>query len=246
LFIEGADRAREAVRKNEFQGVDVIKVTAEENLTVPELAAVIEEAHRVHLKVAVHAIDTASIQTAIDAGADSIEHGSFATEEQLKLMRSKGIFLDLTPTWYDGFRLKLHDASIVMSPPFRADFVTGDDQSRQRAAARVQRVLKSGVKFAAGSDMCWFYPGHTRGQAAAMMFSALRKAGMPAIDIIRAVTVNAAEMLGWQDRVGSVEPGKFADLVAVAGDPIADISELERVRFVMKDGQLVRNDLAQP
>jgi imidazolonepropionase-like amidohydrolase len=106
--------------------------------------------------------------------------------------------------------------------------------------------LKSGVKFAAGSDMCWFYPGKTRGQASAMIFSALRKAGMPALDIIRAVTVNAAEMLGWQDLVGAIEPGKFADLVAVSGDPIADISELERVRFVMKHGQLVRNDLASP
>ena len=66
---------------------------------------------------------------------------------------------------------------------------------------------------------------------------------MPSLDIIRAVTTNAAEMLGWQDRVGAVEPGKFADLVAVAGDPVADIGELERVRFVMKDGQVVRNDL---
>jgi imidazolonepropionase-like amidohydrolase len=72
----------------------------------------------------------------------------------------------------------------------------------------------------------------------------LRQAGMPALDVIRAVTINAAEMLGWQDRIGAVEPGKFADLVGVAGDPIADITELERVRFVMKDGKVVRNDLA--
>jgi imidazolonepropionase-like amidohydrolase len=91
--------------------------------------------------------------------------------------------------------------------------------------------------------MCWFYPGKTRGQASAMMFSALHKAGMPPLDIIRAVTTSAAEMLGWQDRIGAIEPGKFADLVAVAGDPLADITELERVRFVMKDGQVVKNDL---
>jgi len=77
------------------------------------------------------------------------------------------------------------------------------------------------------------------------MFAALHDdAGMPPLDVIRAVTTNAAEMLGWQDRVGGIESGKFADLVAVAGDPIADISELERVRFVMKNGQVVRNDLA--
>jgi imidazolonepropionase-like amidohydrolase len=75
------------------------------------------------------------------------------------------------------------------------------------------------------------------------MFTALQRAGMPPLDIIRAVTTNAAEMLGWQDRVGAVEPGKFADLVAVAGDPVANIAELERVRFVMKNGQVIRNDL---
>lgn len=75
-------------------------------------------------------------------------------------------------------------------------------------------------------------------------FAALHEAGMPSLDVIRAIITNAAEMLGWQDRIGAIEPGKFADLVAVSGDPIADITELERVRFVMKDGQVVRNELA--
>jgi len=131
-----------------------------------------------------------------------------------------------------------------VSPALRAANAASDARSRERAAARVRRVLRSGVRFAAGSDMCWFYPGKTRGQATATMFPALRKAGMPPLDILRAVTTSAAEMLGWQDRVGAVEPGKFADLVAVAGDPIADAGELERVRFVMKDGKVVRNDLA--
>jgi imidazolonepropionase-like amidohydrolase len=244
LQVRGTDSAREAVRANLFYNVDVIKITIGEDFTQAEVTAIADEAHRQHLRVAVHAIDAASIQTAIDAGVDSIEHGNYATDEQLKSMRSKGIYLDLTPTWYDGFDLQFHDASIVMSAAVRSDLATGDDRARQRAAARIQRVLKSGVKFAAGSDMCWFYPGHTRGQASAMMFSALGKAGMPAIDIIRAVTTNAAEMLGWQDRVGTIEPGKFADLIAVAKDPLADISELERVRFVMKDGQLIKNELA--
>jgi imidazolonepropionase-like amidohydrolase len=99
------------------------------------------------------------------------------------------------------------------------------------------------VKFAAGSDMCWFYPGRSRGQASANVLTSLHDAGMPPLDVIRAVTTNAAAMLGWQDRVGAVEPGTFADLVAVAGDPIADITELERVRFVMKGGQVVRDEL---
>jgi imidazolonepropionase-like amidohydrolase len=243
-LIDGTDRAREAVRQNEFQNVDVIKVSADENLTVPELAAVVAEAHRQHLKVAVHAVDAASIQTAIDGGADTIEHGNFVTDEQLTLMRDKGIFLVLTPTFYNGFFLKITEPSIVMSSAMHAEEAASVGRRNERYAQLVQRVLKSGVKYAAGSDMCWFYPGKTRGQASVATFVNLRQAGMSALDVIRAVTVNAADMLGWQDRIGAIEPGKFADLVAVAGDPIADITELERVRFVMKDGQVVKNELA--
>ena len=243
LLIEGADRARQAVRQNAFQNVDVIKVTADENLTLPELAAVVEEAHREHLKVAVHAADHTSIQTAIDAGADSIEHGNEATDGQLKQMRDKGIFFGLTPTAYGGFFLKIMEPSIVLSPEARASRATSSARRDKQYSDLIQRVLKSGVKFAAGSDMCWSYPGKTRGEASTATFVNLRGAGMTPLEIIRAVTANAAEMLGWQDRVGAIEPGKFADLVAVAGDPLADISELERVRFVMKDGQVVRNDL---
>jgi imidazolonepropionase-like amidohydrolase len=269
LMIDGADRAREAVRRNEFQNVDVIKVTADENLTVPELAAAIEEAHRAHLKVAVHAIDSTSIQTAIDAGADSIEHGNEATDVQLKQMRDKGMFFDFTPTSYGGFFTKIFEATTAMSLELRPKRLEADERSRQRfndlaqllkSGAKfpdesderenqrynrlVQRVLKSGVKFAAGTDSSWFYPGKTRGQTSVSRFPTLHEAGMQPLDVIRAITTNAAEMLGWQDRVGAVEPGKFADLVAVAADPIADITELERVRFVMKNGEVVRNDFA--
>ncbi len=244
LLIEGVDQARQAVRRNAFQNVDVIKVTADENLTVAELAAVTEEAHRDHLKVAVHAVDKVSIQTAIDARADSVEHGNEVTDAQLKQMRDKGIFLDLTPRFNDGFYLKITEPSIVISPASRADAASRNARRKESDDQLIQRVLKSGVKFAAGSDMCWFYPGKSRGQASAGTLVKLRDAGMPPLDVIRSIITNAAEMLGWQDRVGMVEPGKFADLVAVAGDPIADITELERVRFVMKGGDVVvRNDL---
>jgi imidazolonepropionase-like amidohydrolase len=246
LLIDGTDRAGAAVRQNAFQNVDVIKVTADENLTVPELAAVVEEAHRQHFKVAVHAVDTTSIQTAIDAGADSIEHGNDSTGEQLRQMRDKGIFLDLTPTSYGGFFLKIMEPSIVLSAETRASRVSSSARRDKQYKDLVQRVLKSGVKFAAGSDMCWFYAGKTRGQASTATFVKLRDAGMPALDVIRAITINAAEVLGWQDRIGTVAPGRFADLVAVSGDPLADITELERVRFVMKDGKVVRNDLTKP
>jgi imidazolonepropionase-like amidohydrolase len=244
LFIDGIDRARQAVRQNEFQNVDVIKVSADENLTVPELAAVVDEAHRQHLKVAVHAVDRSSIQTAIDASADSIEHGDQASDEQLKQMHEKGIFFDLTPTFYGGGYLKIAEPTIVIPPATRAERARSAERRKQQYDELVERVLKSGVKFAVGSDMCWSYPGKTRGQASVATFVRLGQAGMPALEVIRAVTINAAEMLGWADRIGVVEPGEFADLVAVAGDPITDITELESVRFVMKDGQVVRNDLA--
>jgi len=242
--IEGPDAARQAVRENVFYNVDVIKVTVDDDLTVAEMTAIVEEAHRQHLKVAAHAVSAGNIQTAIDGGADSIEHGNDVTDEQLKEIRGKGIFFDITPTFWGGFFTKVSEPSIVMSPALKSELTASDDRRRQKVASFTQRILKSGVKFAAGSDMCWFYPGKTRGQATASRFPLLHEAGMPSIDVIRAITTNAAEMLGWQDRIGAVEPGKFADLVAVAGDPIADIIELERVRFVMKDGQLVRNDLA--
>src|SRR5215471_8277206 len=245
LLIDGTDRAREAVRRNEFQNVDVIKVAADENLTVPELAAAIDEAHRKHLKVAVHAVDKTSIQTAIDAGADSIEHGNEATDAQVKQMRDKHIFFDLTPTNYEGFLRKGAEKMVLFSAGSQAAFASSVTHDKQQYDLLVQRVLKSGVKFSAGSDMCWFYPGKTRGEASTAVFVNLHQAGMPALDVIRAITTNAAEMLGWQDRIGAVEPGKFADLIAVAGDPVADISELERVRFVMKEGQVIRNDLGQ-
>ena len=243
LLIDGADAARQAVRQNAFQNVDVIKVTADENLTVAELTAVVEEAHREHLKVAVHAVDKNSIQTAIDAGADSIEHGNDVTDDQLKQMRDKNIFLDLTPTSYGGFFLKIMEPSIVLSAETRSSRLTSGARRDKQYHDFVQRVLKSGVSFAAGSDMCWFYPGRTRGQASVATFVNLRDAGMSPLDVLRAITINAAEMLGWQDRIGVIEPGKLADLVAVAGDPVADITELEHILFVMKGGQVVKNGL---
>jgi len=190
LLIDGVDKARQAVRQNTFQNVDLIKVSADENLTVPELAAVVEEAHRQHLKVAVHAIDKTAIQTAIDAGADSIEHGNEVTDEQLKQIRDKGIFFDLTPTFYGDFLGKITEPSIVISAASRAADAGSNARRKQRYDQLVERVLKSGVKFAAGSDMCWFYPGKTRGEESTATFVNLRNAGMPPLDVIRAITIN--------------------------------------------------------
>lgn len=247
LEVANLDEGRRAVDENLFYDVDVIKVTLDDDgigINAPIMSAIVEEAHRAHKKVAAHAAGQGAIQIAIDAGADSIEHGNDVTDEQLKAMRDKGIFLDITPTFWSGFFTKITEPSIVLLPTSKAALAASDERRRQKVASFTQRILKSGVKFAAGSDMCWFYPGKTRGQASATMFAHLHDAGMPPLDVLRAVTINAAEMLGWQDRIGGIEPGKFADLVAVSGDPIADIHELERVRFVMKGGHVIRNDLS--
>jgi len=270
LEADSPDEGRQAVLTNGFYGVDVIKVSVEDDFTPAEMTAIVDQAHRAHLKVAAHAVGQSAIQMAIDAGADSVEHGNEATDAQLKQMHDKGIFFDFTPTSYGDFFTRIFDGTIAMSLKMRperrgsdertrqryndlaqqllkgAEFPDPSDESRDKVYDNlVQRVMKSGVKFAAGSDMGWFYPGKTRGEASISRFPTLHKAGLPSLDVIRAITINAAEMLGWQDRIGAVEPGKFADLVAVSGDPIADITELERVRFVMKGGQVVRNDIQQ-
>lgn len=246
LEVSSVEDASRAVQENLFYNADVIKVVADDDgvgITVPVMTAIVAAAHRAHKRVAVHAGSKLAIQTAIDGGADSIEHGNAVTDEQLQMMRDKGIYFDITPTFWSGFLTKVYEANIAMSPAMKAREAAANERTPARVSSLIQRILKSGVKFSAGSDMCWFFPGKTRGQATATMFSALHDAGMSPLDILRAVTINAAELLGWQDRVGAVESGKFADLVAVSGDPIADVSELERVRFVMKDGQEVRNDL---
>jgi imidazolonepropionase-like amidohydrolase len=243
MAIESPDAARRAVRANVFNNADVIKIALEDDVTQQELSAIVDEAHRHQLKVAAHAGSRSGIQAAIDAGVDSIEHGNDVSDEQLRRMRDKGIFMVLTPGFYDGRFSRIIEANVVVSPAARTARAASDQRARGRYDALVQRVLKSGVKFAVGSDMCWYYPGHTRGQASVEVFTAIHGAGMPSLDIIRAITSSAAELLGWQDRVGTIEPGKFADLVAVAGDPLADISELERVRFVMKGGRVVKNEI---
>ena len=245
LVVATADEGRRAVDQNLFYDVESIKVALDDDgvgITAQVLKAIVEEAHRAHKKVAVHAQTTVAVQTAIDGGADSIEHGNGVTDEQLKSMRDKGIWFDLTPTFFDGFLGSVIEAEVVLSPPLKARMDTLRERKLPGDTEFIRRILKSGVKFAVGSDMCWLYPGKTRGQASALMFSALHHAGMPSLDIVRAVTASAAEMIGWQDRVGAIEPGRFADLVAVTGDPIADIAQLEQIRFVMKGGDVIRND----
>ncbi|HEU4414650.1 MAG TPA: amidohydrolase family protein [Candidatus Angelobacter sp.] len=248
LQVGSADEARKAVRENLLYGADLIKVVADADnrfMTPAEMKAIVEEAHRAKIKVAVHATTVTGIQAAIDAGVDSIEHGNDVTDEQLKAMREKGIFLDITEIFFGGRLRTMIEKRQVLPPQIQAGLKAYEQMDGQKTPLRIQRILKSGVKYTAGSDMWFDYPGKTRGQATAIMFGALKDLGIPTADIIRAATLNAADLLGWQEQVGTIEPGKFADLIAVAGDPLADITELERVQFVMKDGEVIKNALAR-
>ncbi len=249
LQVGSPDEARKQVREDRLYGADLIKVVADTDdgrfMTTEEMKAIVEEAHRSHMKVAVHASTVTGIQTSIDAGVDSIEHGDDATDAQLKAMHDKGIFFDITETYYGGRLRAWVEKSIILPPEVQMGLAAYEKKQQATVPPRLQKILQYGLKFSAGSDMWFDYPGKTRGQATALMFGAMHDAGMPAADVLRAATVNAAELLGWQDRVGTLEPGKFADLIAVAGDPLADITELEHVQFVMKGGEVVKNDLGR-
>lgn len=248
LQVGSSDEARRAVREDLFYGADLIKVVADADnrfITPEEMKAIVEEAHRAKVKVAVHATTVTGIQTAVDAGVDSIEHGNDITDEQLKTMHEKGIFLDITELLFGGRLRAMIEKRQVLPPQLQQALKAYEQMEAKRTPARIARILKSGVKFTTGSDMWFEYPGKTRGEATAIMFGALKDLGMSPADVVRAATVNAAESMGWQDRIGVLEPGKFADIIAVSGDPLADVTELERVQFVMKGGEVVKNALTK-
>ena len=181
-----------------------------------------------------------------DGVADTEEIVTTGWKEAYVAVDATGMALDKEGNVYFGLGCADYSNAYLLDKEKKAHYDINSHQGtiqRWNAKTKERETLATGVRFAIGSDMCWYIRGQTRGQASAGVMTTLRAAGMPALDIIRAITSSAAEMLGWQDRIGTIEPGKYADLVAVAGDPLADITELERVRFVMKDGQVIRNDL---
>ena len=231
LPVSGPDEARRAVRENLAIGADLIKIVVDAGagatwkfryLAPEDARAVAEDAHRLGLRVAAHAEHRVAIQTAIDAGVDSIEHASEATDAQLQAMKEKGIFL------------------VATDIPDNAD----DPPSRQ-LADRLQRAMKIGVKIAMGSDL-WLAPrqGRTYGQEALLDLKFLAAEGMPNMDVIRTATLNAAEAMGASRAIGRIAPGMLADIIALSADPLRDISSLQDVRFVMQGGEVVKNTIA--
>lgn len=232
-MISGVEEARRAVREQIGHGADLIKVYADwqtPTLTVEEMRVIVEEAHKLKRKVAAHATTPEGILNAINAGVDSIEHGHAADHKGLELMKEKGVYL--VPT------VGVVDASFVK----RADELTPERRKRfekflEGIQQTVQQAKALGVKVASGYDAAG-----PEGQGKnANELVALTKRGLTPMEAIRAATTTAAELMGWQDQIGAVEAGKYADLIAVEGDPLTDIGVLKQVKFVMKGGVVVKD-----
>ena len=244
-LVDGADNARKAVREQISFGADWIKVYSDRSyfvrsdgvlddiptFTMDELRAIVDEAHREHHKVASHAAALNGVHNSVEAGVDSVEHGQYIAPEDIKAMVAKGIYY--VPTLYVG------------------EYVA---EGRAKAGAKVwvemvkihadtfRRAHDAGVKIAFGTDV----GGFDWKIDPAIEFPLMVKYGMKPIEAIRAATINAADLLGWSDRIGSIEPGKFADIVAVPGDPLSDISLLQKVNFVMKAGKVYKSPETPP
>lgn len=232
LEISGPDEARRAVRTEVRYGADVIKVYADwetPTLTPAELSAIVEEAHKLGRKVAAHATTPQGIHNAVQAGVDSIEHGDGATADNLRLMQQRGTYLVLTPGPYEALLQRPE-----LAP--QHEWFRGRLAQLRRTLALAQQL---GVRIASGYDageesMHGNNPQH---------IVALTHLGLSPLEALRSATVRAAELLGWSPKIGRIAAGQYADLIAVHGDPLADIRELERVRFVMKGGQVLRDEL---
>ncbi|MBN1209536.1 MAG: amidohydrolase family protein [Myxococcaceae bacterium] len=231
-LISGVEEARRAAREQLGHGADLLKLYADwhhPTLTVEEMRAIVEEAHKAGRKVAAHAVTSEGIRNALAAGADSIEHGHEADRAALELIKKQGAFLIPTIGY---FEVAVEEAPNAQARQLR-------DKRLQSLRKVVALAHKAGVKIASGFDA-----NSARSQGRnAWEVVALHRAGLPPIEAIRAATSRAAELLGLQEHVGTLEPGRYADLIALSGDPLADVTELQRVRFVMKGGLVVRNEL---
>ena len=246
--INGPDQARYGVRLNHKYGADVIKVCASggvlsptddvdtPQLTQEELNAIVDEAHALRRKTAAHAHGAEAAKRAIRAGIDSIEHGSFLDDEDLDLMKQRGTYLVPTLMAAQGLQEKF-DRDIYVPPAIAAKAHLAINSMR----TTFQRALAKGVKIGLGTDAA-VYP-HGRN---AEEFHQMVDLGMKPAAALKAATSADANLLGLADRIGTLEPDKLADVVAVPGNPFENIRETEHVFFVMKEGVIYKNEKPTP
>jgi imidazolonepropionase-like amidohydrolase len=228
------------VREDIKYGADLIKFCATggvlskgdnaelEQYSPEEMQAIVQEAHRLGRKVAAHAHGAQGIKDAILAGVDSIEHGSFIDEEGIQLMKQHGTYL--VPTLYLGDWFLANYQKLGLTD----DMVAKAKLVMPAARQNVARAFREGVKVAFGTDAAVYPHGLNAHEFAVMV-----KLGLTPLAAIQAATVNAADLLGWSDQIGTLEPGKYADLIAVEGDPLKDVTTLEDVKVVLKGGEVV-------
>ena len=238
---DGIDGVRKAVREQLANGADLIKIyidhrrrgtpnpdmlTAWPTFSFDEVKTIVEEAAKVDAKVAAHVYTSQAAQTAIRAGIASLEHGIYLDDATFKMMAEKGVYWVPTLMAYMQF---MDDPKVTAE---RRRLMTGTTERHKEA---FQRALKLPVKIAFGSDL----DGNQ--ETAGQEFVWMVRYGMKPLEALRVATIAAAELMGWQDRVGSLEPGKLADVVAVNGHPEQDITTMTRVSFVMKDGVIYKD-----
>ena len=237
---DGPEEIRKAVRHEVKNGADVIKAAVSGGVlslsdevdtpqfTVPEIAALVDESHRLRKKVAVHCHGDTAGRDAINAGVDSIEHGSFLKPETLQLMKTKGTYLVPTLIAAEYIMGKIQSYPPALQAKAKAAFDARSEMFRN--------ALKTGVKIAFGTDAGVYPHGEN-----AVEFKLMTGLGMPNIDALRSATSSAADLLGLAQKVGTLEKGKLADIIAMPGDPTQDITATERVSFVMQGGKVIRN-----
>ncbi len=239
---DGPWALRAKVRQNVKYGVDLIKIAASggvlskgdaaggQQFTLEEMQAIVAEAHKLGRKVAAHAHGTSSIRDAILAGVDSVEHSSLIDAEGIKLAKAHGTFLVFD----------IYNDDFILSEGLKNGMVP-ESIEKEKAIGRLQRenfkkAFQAGARMAFGTDASVYPHGDNAKQFAKMV-----EWGMQPIDAIRAATLNAAELMGWKDKIGELAPGRYADVIAVAGDPLNDVTVLQHVAFVMKGGEVVKN-----
>jgi imidazolonepropionase-like amidohydrolase len=241
-IVDSADEARLRVREHRRRGADLIKVMPSggiastgddphrQLMTDDEMRAVVETAHTLGMKVAAHAYPGGAIEAAVRAGVDSIEHGSFATADSFPLMKAHGTYLVPTLTVFEIYYEAARNHPELLAPGTAAKELANDPLPKKN----LPHAIQAGVKIALGSDI---------GEGDhAQEFTLMIANGMQPADALFAGTRNAADLIGASDRIGSVQPGRYADLVATPASPLDDPEEFEKVDFVMKGGVVYRQN----
>jgi imidazolonepropionase-like amidohydrolase len=243
---DGTEAVMHRVREVIKYGADVIKFCASggvfskgdnpllEQYSPEEMKVLVEESHRLGRKVATHAHSAISIKDAVRAGVDSIEHGIFLDDEGIALMKQHNTFL--VPTSYPLFWFEEHAPQMHLPPWVMEKSAIIIPAAKKNMAT----AFRAGVRVALGTDAGVYPHGLNGGE-----FWSMVELGLTPTQALQSGTVNAAELMGWSDRIGAIRAGLFADMVAVKGDPLTDVRVLQHVQFVMKDGVVYKNEISQ-